>query len=74
MYEIFTGADLDIAMAKAVKGAAVILMCYSRKYQDSDNCKKGEFISLRGITLRCLLLNEFMNTLSRRAGKKVENW
>lgn len=34
------GSTLE-AMARAVEEAEVILVCYSRKYKDSDNCRAG---------------------------------
>ncbi|XP_072024281.1 uncharacterized protein [Amphiura filiformis] len=32
--------NMDQTMAKAVEGSAVIVMCCSKKYQDSKNCRK----------------------------------
>ena len=32
---------MDDRMAEAIDGAFVILMCYSKEYQKSKNCKKG---------------------------------
>ena len=29
------------AMANAVEGSAAVLMCVSRKYKDSPNCRSG---------------------------------
>lgn len=29
-------------MAEGVEGAQVVLVCFSKKYQDSTNCKKGK--------------------------------
>ena len=29
-------------MAEAVEQAAVVLVCFSKKYQESANCKKGK--------------------------------
>jgi hypothetical protein len=35
-----SGSTLD-AMAAAVENAAVVLICYSEKYKDSQNCRTG---------------------------------
>lgn len=34
------GSTLD-AMAQAVEGAEIVLICYSKKYQDSPSCRAG---------------------------------
>lgn len=34
------GSTVD-AMAKAVEGADIILICYSKKYLESPNCRAG---------------------------------
>ena len=33
--------SINNAMAKAVEGAKVVLLCVSEKYKESRNCKKG---------------------------------
>ena len=38
--DFMSGNILD-AMAEAVENAAVVLMCFSQKYKNSVNCKKG---------------------------------
>ena len=30
------------AMAKAVEDADIVLVCYSQRYKDSDNCRAGK--------------------------------
>lgn len=37
------GSTLN-AMARAVEGAEIVLICYSKKYQDSPNCRAGLYI------------------------------
>ena len=37
--------NMDDRMAEGVEGAAVVLMCFSEKYQASKNCKKGRLIN-----------------------------
>lgn len=34
------GSTTD-AMAQAVQGAEIVLICYSKKYQDSSSCRMG---------------------------------
>ncbi len=33
--------NMNEAMAEAVEGAAVVIVCLSEKYRDSGACKKG---------------------------------
>lgn len=40
------GSTLN-AMARAVEGAEIVLICYSKKYQDSPNCRAGLYIVWR---------------------------
>lgn len=38
------GSTLN-AMARAVERADIVLICYSKKYYDSPNCRAGKFIA-----------------------------
>ena len=40
------GSTLN-AMAGAVEGADIVLICYSQKYYDSPNCRAGKCIAGR---------------------------
>ena len=40
------------AMAKAVEDAAIVLVCSSHRYKDSDNCRLGKE------SRRCLYCNQ----------------
>ena len=35
------------AMANGIDNAAVVLVCMSQKYSESENCKKGECLTNR---------------------------
>ena len=37
--------NINEAMAEAVEGAKVVLICMSEKYKKSRNCKKGNVAS-----------------------------
>ena len=39
---LLTEGNMDDRMAEAVEQAAVVLVCFSKKYQESANCKKGK--------------------------------
>ena len=39
---VLTEGNMDDRMAEAVEQAAVVLVCFSKKYQESANCKKGK--------------------------------
>jgi hypothetical protein len=40
------------AMAEAVENAVVVLICYSRKYKESENCRLGKDKSFATIFMR----------------------
>ena len=42
----FVEGNLNEAMAEAVDGADVVLVCMSEKYKDSKNCQKGKLLIL----------------------------
>ena len=49
-------------MAEAVEGASAVLVCFSKKYQESDSCRKGMvFVRGRKVTLRWDYTTRFGN-------------
>ena len=44
MFKSFSEGGLLEAMSKAVKNADAVLICVSKKYQESRNCKLGKWI------------------------------
>ena len=41
--DCFAEGNMDVRMAEAVEEASAVLVCFSKKYQESDNCRKGRF-------------------------------
>ena len=42
IYIYFAAGDILSCMAQAVENAEVVLMCVSKEYQNSENCKAGK--------------------------------
>ena len=41
IFNFLIAGNMDTRMAEAVEGASAVLVCFSAKYQASENCKKG---------------------------------
>ncbi len=42
---VIVGGDLLGSMADAVENAAVIILCVSQKYKESNNCRGGKLLN-----------------------------
>ena len=53
---------MDVRMAEAVEEASAVLVCFSKKYQESDNCRKGRFLVSRVYNLnsRNIVLKDYI--------------